>query len=217
VAAYNSDRTKLQESLALILGGWSATPSKIMVAFNLIASASRFRLWAGSETLTQSGYCVGTYLVPALVERGHEIVNVTRGTASPYKKHPAWKAIEQVVVERKVEEAEGKFGSRIAGLNADIVIDMISFDLGGTHQLVDALRGEIEHYLFCSSIWVYGHMQPRSRLQKPTLQTPSIHTGSTRQRSRLGFCSGQSQIVSGRVDTAPQAPSMRLVPGGKGR
>jgi len=100
---------------------------------------------------------VGTYLVPALVERGHEVVNVSRGTASPYRPHPAWKAIEQVLVDRTAEEAEGKFGSRIAGLNADIVIDMISFELEGARQLVEALRGKIEHYLFCSSIWVYGH------------------------------------------------------------
>ena len=100
---------------------------------------------------------VGTYLVPELVERGYEVVNVSRGTASPYKQHPAWKAIEQVVVDRKAEEAEGKFGSRIAALSADIVIDMISFELEGTRQLVEALRGKIEHYLFCSTIWVYGH------------------------------------------------------------
>ena len=100
---------------------------------------------------------VGTYLAPELVERGHAVVNVSRGMASPHKQHPAWKAIEQVVVDRKAEEAEGKFGLRIAGLNADIVIDMLSFELGGTQQLVKALRGKIEHYLFCSSIWVYGH------------------------------------------------------------
>src|SRR5262249_22139908 len=100
---------------------------------------------------------VGTYLVPALVERGHEVINVSRGTASPYRPHPAWKAIEEVVVERKAEEGEGKFGLRIGGLNADIVIDMISFELERTRQLVEALRGKIEHYLFCSSIWVYGH------------------------------------------------------------
>jgi nucleoside-diphosphate-sugar epimerase len=100
---------------------------------------------------------VGTYLVPALVERGHEVVNVSRGTAIPYRPHAAWKAIEQVVVDRKAEELAGKFGSRIAALNPDIVIDMISFELEGTQQLVEALRGKIEHYLFCSSIWVYGH------------------------------------------------------------
>jgi nucleoside-diphosphate-sugar epimerase len=100
---------------------------------------------------------VGSYLVPALVERGHEVVNVSRGAAAPYRPHPAWKAIERVVVDRRAEEAEGKFGLRIAGLNADIVVDMLSFELGGAQQLVEALRGKIEHYLFCSSIWVYGH------------------------------------------------------------
>jgi nucleoside-diphosphate-sugar epimerase len=100
---------------------------------------------------------VGTYLVPALVEKGHDVVNVSRGTAAPYRSHSAWNAVEQVVVDRKAEEAEGKFGSRIAGLDPDIVIDMISFELEGTQQLVEALRGKIEHYLFCSSIWVYGH------------------------------------------------------------
>jgi nucleoside-diphosphate-sugar epimerase len=100
---------------------------------------------------------VGSYLLPALVERGHEVLNVSRGTASPYREHAAWEAIEHVAVDRKAEEAEGRFGARIADLNADIVVDMISFELEGAQQLVEALRGKIEHYLFCSSIWVYGH------------------------------------------------------------
>src|ERR1700760_388127 len=90
---------------------------------------------------------VGTYLLPALVARGHEVVNVSRGTAAPYRDHAAWKAVEQGIVDRRVEEAEGKFGVRIAGLNADIVVDMISFQLEGAQQLVEALHGKIEHYL----------------------------------------------------------------------
>jgi nucleoside-diphosphate-sugar epimerase len=112
---------------------------------------------------------VGTYLVPALVERGHEVVNVSRGRAAPYRPHPAWKAVEQIVVDRRVEEAEGKFGSRIANLNADIVIDMISFELERTQQLVQSLHGKIEHYLFCSSIWVYGHAVsvPSTEIERP--------------------------------------------------
>ena len=31
---------------------------------------------------------VGTYLVPALVERGHEVVNVSRGQSAPYRPTP---------------------------------------------------------------------------------------------------------------------------------
>jgi nucleoside-diphosphate-sugar epimerase len=117
---------------------------------------------------------VGTYLVPALVERGHHVVNVSRGRAAPYRPHPAWQRVEQVLVDRKAEDAEGKFGSRIASLNADVVIDMLSFELEGTRQLVEALRGKIEHYLFCSSIWVYGH--PTSVPSTETDRTNAIDT-----------------------------------------
>jgi nucleoside-diphosphate-sugar epimerase len=100
---------------------------------------------------------VGSYLVPRLVDLGHQVVNVSRGVAKPYRLHPAWDSIEQVLIDRTAEEKAGSFGSRIVDLNADIVIDMISFELDGTQQLVQALHGKIEHYLFCSSIWVYGH------------------------------------------------------------
>jgi nucleoside-diphosphate-sugar epimerase len=100
---------------------------------------------------------VGTYLLPALVARGHEVVNVSRGKAAPYRDHTRLKAVEQVTIDRRAEEAQGKFGKRIADLNAHIVVDMITFELEGAQQLVEALRGKIEHYLFCSSIWVYGH------------------------------------------------------------
>src|ERR1700751_1056744 len=120
---------------------------------------------------------VGTYLLPALVERGHEVVNVSRGTASPYRQHAAWKSVTQISLDPKAREAEGRFSSRIADLNADIVVDMISFELDGAQQLVEALRGKIEHYLFCSSIWVYGH----------ATTVPSVETDPTNAIDRYGI------------------------------
>ena len=75
---------------------------------------------------------VGSYLVPALVDRGHQVVSVSRSVAAPYKANAAWRAVEQVVADRRVDEAKGTFGSRIADLKADIVVDMISFELEGT-------------------------------------------------------------------------------------
>lgn len=101
---------------------------------------------------------VGTYLVPALVEKGHEVVNVSRGTAAPYRPHFSWSLIENVSLDRGVEQKKGEFGKKIAALKPDIVVDMISFDLFSTQHLVEALRGRVEHYLFCSSIWVYGRL-----------------------------------------------------------
>jgi len=100
---------------------------------------------------------VGTYLVPMLVEAGHQVVNVSRGRAVPYTPNAAWDAVETVVADRTAEDAAGTFGSRIAALGADVVVDMISFKLESTQQLANALRGRAEHFLHCGTIWVYGH------------------------------------------------------------
>jgi len=100
---------------------------------------------------------VGTYLVPMLVEAGHQVVNVSRGQAKPYKPNPAWSKVETVTADRDAEDKAGTFGRRIAALDADVVVDMISFTLESTQQLVDALRGRVGHFLHCGTIWVYGH------------------------------------------------------------
>jgi nucleoside-diphosphate-sugar epimerase len=34
---------------------------------------------------------------------------------------------------------------------------MIAFTLSGTQQLAETLRGQVEHFLTCGTIWVYGH------------------------------------------------------------
>lgn len=49
-------------------------------------------------------------------------------------------------------------------MKPDIVIDLISFNLAITRSLVVALRGEIEHFLHCSTLWVYG----------PTAAVPAV-------------------------------------------
>lgn len=100
---------------------------------------------------------VGTYLVPMLVEAGHEVVNVSRGRAEPYLPNRAWDKVETVTVDRTVEEEDGNFGELIAGLRPQVVVDMISFTLPSTNQLAQALWGRIEHFLHCGTIWVYGH------------------------------------------------------------
>ena len=99
---------------------------------------------------------VGTYLVPRLVEAGHKVVNVTRGQRRPYRPHKAWEAVETVVADREVEERGGVFGSRIALLEADIVIDMICFTLDSAEHMVRALQGRVQHFLHCGTIWVHG-------------------------------------------------------------
>lgn len=99
---------------------------------------------------------VGTFLVPELVEAGHQVVNVSRGLARPYLSHAAWAQVRQVTLDRSAEEAAGRFGAAIAALSPEIVIDMICFTPASAAHLADALEGRIRHFLHVGTIWVHG-------------------------------------------------------------
>jgi nucleoside-diphosphate-sugar epimerase len=99
---------------------------------------------------------VGSFLIPRLVRAGHEVVNLTRGAHAPYVDDEAWSEIEQIQVDRAAEDAAGTFGNRVAGLEADVVVDMICFTLDSAGALVQALRGRSEHLVHCGTIWRYG-------------------------------------------------------------
>ncbi|WP_067934543.1 NAD-dependent epimerase/dehydratase family protein [Alicyclobacillus kakegawensis] len=99
---------------------------------------------------------IGTYLVPRLVEDGHEVINVSRRRRDPYQPHGAWKSVRQVEIDRAALEAQGQFGECIRNLQPDIVIDLICFTLASAQQLAEALRGHVQHFLHCGTIWVHG-------------------------------------------------------------
>jgi nucleoside-diphosphate-sugar epimerase len=99
---------------------------------------------------------VGTYLVPRLVEAGHEVICISRGLRKPYHEHNAWKSVRQVYTDREAEEKRGTFGQHVRSLNPDAVIDMICFTLESCRHLVEALRGNVQHFLHCGTIWVHG-------------------------------------------------------------
>jgi len=100
---------------------------------------------------------IGTYLVPMLVEKGHEVINITRGQSQPYVPHAAWKAVKHDIADRETEDNTGTFARRILNLRPDVVIDLICFKLSSAQQLVEALRGQVGHFLHCGTIWIYGH------------------------------------------------------------
>jgi len=100
----------------------------------------------------------GTYLVPRLWDAGHEVIVVTRGQREPYQRHPAWEQVTRVQIDRAAAERAGTSGTFIADLKPEVVIDLISFTLDSTRQLVEALRGNVRHYLHCGTIWVKGYV-----------------------------------------------------------
>ena len=66
---------------------------------------------------------VGGYLIPTLIAMGHEVVSVSRGISVPYRAHSASDQAESVILDRTAEEAKGEFGTKIAALQPDIVVD----------------------------------------------------------------------------------------------
>jgi nucleoside-diphosphate-sugar epimerase len=115
---------------------------------------------------------IGSFLTPRLVEAGHTVICVSRGLKQPYQAHRAWKAVTQLGLDRIAEESAGAFGERIANLDADIIIDLTCYTLDSAKQLVQSLRGRIEHLLHCGTIWVHG---------------PSIEVPTTEEEPRKPF------------------------------
>ena len=99
---------------------------------------------------------IGSYLTPRLVEAGHTVLCVSRAQRQPYVPHAAWNQVERVKLDRSAEEAAGTFGVKIRELEADCVIDLTAYTLESAQQLVEALRGRIQQFLHCGTIWVHG-------------------------------------------------------------
>jgi len=102
---------------------------------------------------------IGTYLIPRLVNSGHEVICVTRQQHQPYQEDPAWSSVKTVQIDREVAEKDGSFGQRIKDLGAEVVIDLICFNRDSAQALVESLRGHIKQFIHCGTIWVHGHSE----------------------------------------------------------
>jgi nucleoside-diphosphate-sugar epimerase len=99
---------------------------------------------------------IGTFLIPRLVNAGHDVIVASRGKREPYVSHPAWTSVRRIEIDRTAEDAAGTFGARIAALDADAVVDLICFTPASAQQLVDALHARNTLLLHCGTMWVHG-------------------------------------------------------------
>jgi nucleoside-diphosphate-sugar epimerase len=138
---------------------------------------------------------VGTYLVPRLVEAGHEVVCISRSQREPYQPHGAWGQVETVEIDRVKADEAGVFGQKIAELDPEVVIDMICFRLDSARQLVEALRGKVFHFLHCGTVWIHGpsvqvpttEEQPRRPFGEYGIQKAAIEAYLLREARLNGF------------------------------
>ncbi|MBA3872210.1 MAG: NAD(P)-dependent oxidoreductase [Anaerolineae bacterium] len=138
---------------------------------------------------------IGTYLIPMLVERGHEVINVTRGQSQPYLANGAWKSVQSVVADRETQDKAGTFGHFVRDLKPDVVVDLICFTEVSAKQLVEALRDHVQHFLHCGTVWIYGHStqvpatedQPRRPFGEYGIQKAAIEAYLLDEARRNGF------------------------------
>ena len=138
---------------------------------------------------------VGTYLVPRLVEAGHEVINICRNQREPYQPHKAWTQVQTIRIDRDQADQQGTFGPQIAALGPDVVIDMICFTLASARQITEALKGKVQHFLHCGTIWVHGtsavvpttEAQPRQPFGEYGTQKAAIEAYLLREARQNGF------------------------------
>src|SRR5271154_7093487 len=132
---------------------------------------------------------IGTYLVPRLVDGGHEVIAVSRGGREPYHPNPPWTA--------------GTFGARIAALRPDVVIDLICFPASSAGQLVDALRPSRPLLVHCGTIWVHG----------PSLRVPVTEAEPRTAYGEYGTGKAEIEALLHQETRAGGVPAVVLHPG----
>jgi nucleoside-diphosphate-sugar epimerase len=146
---------------------------------------------------------IGTYLVPRLVSAGFDVVSVSRGQRAPYQPNGAWKFVRTVTLSREAEENSGVFGRKIRDLRPDIVIDMICFTETSARHLVEALRGQVRHFLHTGTIWVHS----------PSVEVPTTEMQPRRPFGEYGIAKAQIEAYLIEMARKESFPATIIHPG----
>jgi nucleoside-diphosphate-sugar epimerase len=146
---------------------------------------------------------IGTYLVPRLVRGGHEVIALSRGSREPYHASPEWNSVTMITADRDAEDEAGTFGTRIAGLRPDVVIDLICFTPASAWQLAGALRPSRPLLIHCGTIWVHG----------PALRVPLTEDEPRTPYGEYGTGKAEIEAMLHRETLAGGVPSVVLHPG----
>ena len=103
--------------------------------------------------------------------------------------------MQTIRIDRDQADQQGTFGPQIAALGPDVVIDMICFTLASARQITEALKGKVQHFLHCGTIWVHGtsavvpttEAQPRQPFGEYGTQKAAIEAYLLREARQNGF------------------------------
>jgi nucleoside-diphosphate-sugar epimerase len=146
---------------------------------------------------------IGSYLVPRLVDGGHDVIAISRGIRDPNHLSPRWNSVTRVTADRDAEDASGTFGGRVAGLRPDVVIDLVCFTAASASQLLDALRPSRPLLVHCGTIWVHG----------PALRVPVTEDEPRTAYGEYGTGKAEIEALLHRETLTGGVPAIVLHPG----
>lgn len=149
----------------LELAGLSGLSVGMGLSLHPRESAARASRPAGLRILVLGGT---SFLGPAFVEaarsRGHQLTLFNRGKTNP----GLFPEVEQIHGDRKADLA------RLAGRSWDAVVDTSGYLPGDVEASATALRDHVKHYVFISTISVYGDVKtPNLDETAPTPPLPA--------------------------------------------
>jgi nucleoside-diphosphate-sugar epimerase len=100
---------------------------------------------------------IGSYLVPRLTSKGHEVTVVARRSEPQYVRPDlGWKSVRWITADRSADEKTGTWAKRMAAIQTDVVMDLICYTPEQNQVMYEVFRGRIRHFLHCGTIWSYG-------------------------------------------------------------
>jgi len=123
---------------------------------------------------------ISTAIVERLIAVGHEPVLFNRGQTPPRFKQD----VETVTGDRQDFR---EFETRMAGLRCEAVIDMITFDARTAEHAVAVFGAKVSHYLFCSTVCVYGGPLSRIPADEDEPHTPVSGYGENKSAAERVF------------------------------
>lgn len=100
---------------------------------------------------------IGSHLVPRLTHLGHDVSVVARNPQPQYSSPLlGWKTVHWIVADRAAEERTHVWAKRMAGIETDVVMDLICYTPLQSEMMYHAFRGRINHFIHCGTIWAYG-------------------------------------------------------------
>lgn len=92
---------------------------------------------------------IGSFLVPMLAEKGHEVVVVSRNRKSVDA--PGWENVQLVQADYRRDESEWR--NFISQAESEVLIDILGTDVPATYE---AAKPNCRHFIACCSLWMFG-------------------------------------------------------------